>query len=625
MNRMNHISAPLLAVALALSAAFGIPPSPARAEGGLINIGVLAFRGDERTVARWQPTAEYLSRWISDRTVTIVPLSLNEMTDAVSAGTIDFILTNPGNYVDMEARFGATRIATLQPSTIVPAENVFGAVIVVRADNDNIKNLSDLKGASFMAVGKQAFGGFQMAWREMEAAGVDPFDDLAAITYSGFPQDQIIQAIIDGKVDAGTVRTGVIESMAREARVDPAALRVLGQRRETGFPYRLSTQLYPEWPFAKLRHASPELAQRVVIALLAMTAEDPAARAGGYAGWTVPLDYQPVHELFRELRIGPYGGPVVITFDDLVGQYWHWGLFASILLLIAVLWVVRVEHLVSRRTAELSSSNRELERQILERKRAEETAQRRQNELTHISRVNTMGELTASLAHEINQPLSAIANFAQGCVRRLQRGDDDSDALMGAMRRVTQEADRASEVIRRIRSLVRKSEPELTAIHMNDIIAEVLDITAAERMRHNIETALSTAPVVPVVMADRIQIEQVLLNLIGNAIDAVKTHEGPRQLVISTAVINDSDLCISVTDNGPGLPAKDVDKLFNLFYTTKPDGMGMGLAISHTIIEASGGRLWAEHGPGGGAVFSFTLPSANVDQGSQEENADNAA
>ncbi|HEY9164286.1 MAG TPA: PhnD/SsuA/transferrin family substrate-binding protein, partial [Magnetovibrio sp.] len=432
-----------------------------------VTIAVLAFRGEDAALRKWQPTADYLSAQIPGHVFRIITLSLSEMMDVVERGSVDFILTNPGNYVEHEARHGVVRIATLKPIGFRSAGNKFGAVVFTRAERTDITTLEDLRGKRFMAIKEDAFGGFQMAWREMQAQGVDPFKDLGALIFAGFPQDNIVDAVLSGEVDAGTCRTGVLENLADEERIDFHDIRILNSQEVPGFQYALSTRLYPEWPFAQLKHTPEDLSQKVVVSLLSMGSDHPAAMSGGYAGWTVPLDYQPVHDLFRELHIGPYGAPVNIRLSDLVEQYWHWAMFAGVLLGVGVLWMVRIEYLVAQRTSELSTANAALEDQIVERKRAEDIARERQNELAHVSRVNTMGELTASLAHEINQPLAAIANYATGSVRRIDRGIIEADGLKNVLSTIAGEAERAGEVIRRVRALVRKGEVNLTELDLN--------------------------------------------------------------------------------------------------------------------------------------------------------------
>ncbi|MDB4308295.1 phosphate/phosphite/phosphonate ABC transporter substrate-binding protein, partial [Gammaproteobacteria bacterium] len=269
------------------------------------NIGVLAHRGPEMAIRMWTPTVDYLSSQIPGYDFRLVPLDLDEMHTIKKRSELDFILTNPGNYVELEAHHGVSRIATLMNARHGGPSTMFSAVIFTAAHNSDIGSLAELKGKSFAAVDKAAFGGFQMAWRELKESGIDPFTDLE-LRFMGFPQDEIVYAVRDGRVDAGTVRTDILERMADRGDIKLADFKVLNPQLSDGFPLLHSTQLYPEWAFAKTDAAPVGLAREVSIALLQMPRDDPATLAGKYTGWTVPLDYNRVHELFQVLGIGPY-------------------------------------------------------------------------------------------------------------------------------------------------------------------------------------------------------------------------------------------------------------------------------------------------------------------------------
>ncbi len=355
------------------------PASAASGDDMSVDIGVLAYRGHERAAKSWSPTAEYLSSAVRGYAFRVIPLSLDDLRRATREGTVDFILTNTGHYVDLEARFGISRITTLKRSSGAGTRNKFGAVIFTRADRTDIHELNDLRGKSFVAVASGAFGGFQMAWREMKARGLDPFSDLSRLTFLGFPQDRMVYAVRDGEADAGTVRTGVLETMAAEGHIDGAAFRVLNRRSVPGYRFMLSTRLYPEWPFAKLKKTPEDLAERVAVALLNMAEDDPAATAGDYSGWTVPLDYQPVHDMFRELRIGPYGRQPA-GLRAFVQRYWAGVAATAVIVVVIVVYGVRNGTRAARSRRQLSRISTELERQIAERRQAEERIRRRQSD-----------------------------------------------------------------------------------------------------------------------------------------------------------------------------------------------------------------------------------------------------
>lgn len=582
-----------------------------------VSIGVLAFRGQAAALKRWSATAGYLEWTIGGYRFELVPLSLTDMKKAVSNEELDFVLTNTGNYVDLEARYGITRIATMRSPSSVRAGNVFGAVIFTRADRKDIQILEDLKGKSFMAVERNGFGGFQMAWRELKNHGLDPFDDFSSLTFTGFPQDQSVFDVLEGKVDAATFRTGTLESMQAEGVIDLKKIKVLNPQQHPGFPFIVSTQLYPEWPFSRTNKTSEELAQKVAIALLSMPSNSPAAMSGGYGGWTVPLDYQPVHELFRELRIGPYEEIGQITFMDVLKQYGHWIALGTVAILITIAWATWIEVLVKRRTTELSSANQELERQIAERIRAEEEALLRRSELAHVDRLNTMGEMASGFAHELNQPLSAIINYARGCIRRIEKRQCDNTMILETLDQVTQQATRAGEIIKRIRAFVRKEEPTRKRADINELIKEALAFVKEDVEGHGISILQQLQTNLPPVMIDPIQVEQVILNLFRNAVEAMKECDaGPHRLSVMTHWEDGDEITVSVSDTGPGF-GDATESMFEPFVTSKTNGLGLGLSISRSIVEAHGGHLRIDKTDKAniGATLTFTLPIDDTDGG----------
>jgi two-component system, LuxR family, sensor kinase FixL len=246
---------------------------------------------------------------------------------------------------------------------------------------------------------------------------------------------------------------------------------------------------------------------------------------------------------------------------------------------------------------------------ITERKRAEEALHKAQAELAHITRVATLGEMTASIAHEVNQPLAAVVTNANACLRWLAGQAPNLDEARQAIGRIVKDGHRASEVIGRIRALVKKSPPRKDWLNINETILEVIALARSEIHRNRVSLQIQLADRLPLVLADRIQLQQVVLNLIINGIEAMNgSSEGRRELRVSTETDGSNGVLIAVRDSGVGLNPEIPEHLFDPFYTTKPDGMGMGLAISRSIIEAHGGRLWASLNAPRGAVFQFTLP-----------------
>ena len=262
-----------------------------------------------------------------------------------------------------------------------------------------------------------------------------------------------------------------------------------------------------------------------------------------------------------------------------------------------------------------------------ERKRAEEALQKAQAELAHVTRVTTLGELTASIAHEINQPLAAVVNNASACLRWLAAQNLEEARQSASL--VIADGHRAGEIIGRIRALAKKAPPQKDWLDLNETIGEVIAMARNVVQRNRVLLQTQLADDLPLILGDRVQLQQVILNLLINAIEAMSgVGEGPRELWVSSEKVseipgeleekrlNDKALAeaefthvlVAVRDSGPGLDPKGLDRLFDAFYTTKPQGLGMGLAISHSIIEAHGGRLWAKANAPRGAIFQFALP-----------------
>lgn len=252
---------------------------------------------------------------------------------------------------------------------------------------------------------------------------------------------------------------------------------------------------------------------------------------------------------------------------------------------------------------------------VTDRKEAAELARQQQERLQRTARLITLGEMASTLAHELNQPLGAITNYCMGCVTRLQSGTGSREELLAAMSKAAQQAERAGKIIHRIRAFVKKSEPRRAPVALAEIVDDALGFAEADAKKAGVELVCELADDLPLVLADRILIEQVLLNLVRNGIEAMEnTPQRLRRLVVQAAPGEGAlaqQLVVKVCDHGHGLDETARAHLFSPFYTTKPDGMGMGLNICRSIVEFHQGRLWVEEAPHGGTIFAFTLPLEN--------------
>jgi len=685
-----------------------------------IRIGVLSHRGDAVTLRMWTPTAAYLTESLPDYRFRIRPLDFAEVDPAVAAGEVDFVLVNSGIYVNLEVRHRVSRIATLSNRFRNVRINVFGGVIFTRADSPDIRTLRDLRGRSCAAVDPISFGGFQMAWNELAAVGIDPYRDLSRLRFED-THDSVVLAVKRGEVDAGTVRTDILERMAAAGVIELSDFRILAPRRDAEFPFLHSTPLFPEWPFSKVRHTPNELAQRVAVALLQMPVDHPASQAGGYGGWTIPLDYQPVHRLLETLRLPPYDHVGRFTLADAVQRYWIGFLLGLVSLLVMAMltaWAMRLNKRLTRAKARLEQQhelilnsvaegiygvdlegrttfvNKSMEditgwrtteligrnqhqvlhhtrpngsphpeeecpvyatfrdnrrrfveddvfwrkdgtsfpveysatpirdergltvgsvvvfRDVTDRKQAAEKIRHHQLELAHVARLSTLGEMASGIAHELNQPLTAIATNARACVRMLESERATREACSDVMEKIAAQAERAGQVIRHIRHFVRKAEPELKPTRLSAMVETVTDLLRPDTLRAGVVVQQDLDPRADWVLAQEIQIEQVILNLARNAIEAMsETPAAHRRLVLSTRRREDR-VEIRIADTGPGLSQEVSERIFEPFVTTKPQGLGLGLSISSGIVETHGGHLAAESRPGEGATFRFSLPLA---------------
>jgi PAS domain S-box-containing protein len=253
----------------------------------------------------------------------------------------------------------------------------------------------------------------------------------------------------------------------------------------------------------------------------------------------------------------------------------------------------------------------EVNTDITERNRTQDALHQAQAELAHVTRVATLGELTSSIAHEVNQPLAAIVTNGEICLRLLGRDVPDLDELRAAVHGMISDGRRASEVIRRLRALAKKTDitPRVW-LNLNDVVDEVIPLVQREVLNYRITLRFDLAPALPPVLGDRVQLQQVIINLLINGIQAMASvDDRPRELLISSQRHETDQVLVAVRDSGIGIDPEIANRLFDAFFTTKPKGMGMGLSICRSIIEAHGGRVWASTNAGPGATFQFTLPA----------------
>jgi signal transduction histidine kinase len=309
--------------------------------------------------------------------------------------------------------------------------------------------------------------------------------------------------------------------------------------------------------------------------------------------------------MFRDNLLGVIG---VFSREPLTEQEFTWlGLFANQ----AAVGIAnaRAFEEVDRLRCQLEGERDYLQEQVAERKQAEEALRQAQADLAHANRVSSLGELTASLAHEVKQPIAATISNADTCLLWLSRGQPDLEKARAAASRIAQDGRRAVEIVDRVRLLFQKGTLQRELVDLNETIREMMLLLRSEATKFAVLVRTELAADLPQVMGDRVQLQQVLMNLMMNSIDAMKDVDGTRELTVKSERGEDGQVLISIRDTGVGLPPQQVDKIFNAFFTTKTHGTGMGLRISRSIVESHGGCLWAGDNSPCGATFHFTLPT----------------
>jgi len=310
-----------------------------------IVIGVRAHRGEAYATERWTPTISYLQHKLPEHNFSLRAIeSIHEMEVLVSKNQLDFVITQPVAYVDLERLYNATRLLTLEKKGHL---SQFGSVIITQSDREDIKFLKDVKGKSIAGVAEKGFGGWLIGYSELTKHGISSHKNFSRVEFTG-DQYEVVNTVLNRQIDVGIVRTGILENMISEDILEINKLKVLNQRNVQNFSFLLSTELYPEWAFAKTENISPEIARQVALTLLLLPDNNEANIKGKYARWNTPLNYNSVHELMKTLKIGSYSMHGDVTVEEFISQN-----HASVILIIFIIMIMLV-YLVKIKTLEIS-------------------------------------------------------------------------------------------------------------------------------------------------------------------------------------------------------------------------------------------------------------------------------
>jgi diguanylate cyclase (GGDEF)-like protein/PAS domain S-box-containing protein len=436
-----------------------------------VSIGVETIRAPGITLAFWTPTADYLTKIVPGYRFRIVPLDTKDLSDAVAQDQLDFILTNPSHYVYLEAKHRITRVATLVRAVEGRPIKEFGGVILVRADRMDIRSLSDLKHRKIAAAGDSWLGAYQSQAAELLRLGIDVNKDTQ-LTFTGEPMDRVVHDVARGNVDAGFIRTGMLEELAREGKLKLSDFRVLGRQAAKDFPFALSTRLYPEWPFSVSARTPPELARKVAIALLSLPPNSEVAKKGGFYGWAIPADYQSVHELVKIMGLPPYDETREFSWQDVARRSALpivTSLFLGLLLsLFVILRFFSLNRAIRHHDELATQRNVTLEHEVAARRKAEEET-RLSASVFENSNDGIMITNADNLVVDVNQAFSVITGYGKEEIlgkdpRILQSGRHEVDFYQSLWSQLSKTGHWRGEIWNR-----RKS---------GEFYAEALDITA---------------------------------------------------------------------------------------------------------------------------------------------------
>ncbi len=638
---------------------FGKADTPRDGNVKVVEIATVAIRGKEKCLSLWKPTADYLTRHIPGYEFVLKPYLWDEIRQVVAQGKADFVLTNPGMYVEFEARHNIRRIATLKNLRMGKPYTEFGVVFFKRKDRTDIESVESIKGKRLASVEETAWGGWQMGWHRLLEMGIDPYKDLSGLVFTG-SHDKAVLAVRDREVDIGAVRTDTIERMAADGTVDTADFSPLFLNSTYGdkFPFWLSTPLYPEWPFATAPHTPMELNEKVAIALMGIPADSEAARAGQYVGWTVPSNYQPIHAVLRELKITPYEHYGEITLAQVIAKYWIELVMALLLMLglgIASFYFRRLNQRLTRTQRqlheelservkaqmELQVASEEVRRKNLELEKNLERIKAMQDQIVMQEKMASLGSLTAGIAHEIKNPLNFVINFSDLTVdlaneikeeleSHREKFDDDTwsyiEEILGDLAsnaaKINQHGKRSDSIVRNMLNHSRGNTGERIDTDINTFVDEYVKLAyhgmRANDSNFNVTIHIDFDPEVGTLKINPQEISRVILNVANNAFYAVREKKESRSdgfepsVWVTTRKQGDG-VEIRIKDNGTGMPEEVRQKVFTPFFTTKPTGSGTGLGLSMSydiVVQGHRGRFDVESREGEYTCFTVSLPGS---------------
>ncbi|MGB3492827.1 MAG: PhnD/SsuA/transferrin family substrate-binding protein [Elainellaceae cyanobacterium] len=628
-----------------------------------LKIGISITGQGVDLMQRWQPTLDYLNDQVQGRTFVLIPMYDETMKEAVRFGQVDFVIPHSGLYIDLESRFGVNRIATFRNLLGDESHTVFGSVIFTSGDRDDLDSLKDLRQKNIVAVRDNTVEDWLGIKRELVDANINPDKRLSDVRFVGNAR-RVFVDVLEGRADAGVLRADQLNALAASRRSRRASIKVLHPRNFLQYPLPISTRLYPEKPFAALNHVPQELVQQVAIALLSIEPASDAATQLNSAGWAIPLSYQAVNDVYRQLRLGPYEDQGNFDLRAILWHYKRWILTVICLLMMGATTIyIQRREITRRRRSELAlqQSQAQLQQRSNELEQALAKLQNTQAQLIQTEKMSSLGQLMAGIGHEINNPVNFIHGnihyatqythdllqllmlYHDACpnpsseIRDLEAAIDVDfvfDDLPKLLSSMQLGSERIREILHSLRIFSRVDEAELKAVDLHQGIDSTLMILQHRlKARHNRSSigVFKHYGEMPHVECYAGQLNQVFMNILGNAIDALEERRissgaddssqaypycALPTIWIETQVSRENTARIVFRNNGPAISETVQRKLFNPFFTTKPigKGTGLGLSISYQIVtEKHDGTLQCQSSPEEGVAFIIDIPIRHLE------------
>ncbi|MBS0042973.1 PhnD/SsuA/transferrin family substrate-binding protein [Shewanella sp. M16] len=560
----------------------GLNPSYANeaTEVNHFRVGVLANHGVLQAKQRWQPMMDYLSEQVPNSHFEVVPVDFNGMRSQLLEHDLQFIVTNPGQYLHLSNNFPLSWLATMKSRKHQGSTFTIGATIIVRADSP-IRTLQDLRGRNVVASDPQALGGYQAAMGLLHKMGFLPEQFFGQVRFLGFPLEPLIYQVRDGSADAAIAPFCTLEEMIATGLVNQGDYRVIHPATPAGYDCEVSTQLYPNWSFAAADTVSPKLTMAITRALFDLPADHIAAITADTLGWTAPVSQLKVIELFKELQLQGASPPLYQTVYKWMAKNKEWGGALLFIFIISTIYHLWLEYKFRQKSEFLVSTERQLKDKALQLERLQSAA--------------ILGEIGAGLAHELNQPIAAITQYSEGAMLQLERLGQDNPELYDVLGKINAQSIRAGTVVHRIRGLLKRRQAKTEPLDIVPVVKEALALLRRELDRANVQVNVRVQGEPFELMGDSVGLSQMWVNLVKNSLDALETcgDNRVRQLWIDI-YYHPNEIKVLVIDNGEGLQGQ-ASELMASFASTKDAGLGLGLAICKDVVTRHHGSIQIEN------------------------------